>query len=81
MYVDFVDKLDEKDEDALAGYPFQAAQVQSKKHYHAPPFRIDTAFRKAFLAAYKKFGRKRLELNSCNFPPKFRTMIALELAK
>jgi hypothetical protein len=71
MYVDRVVSLN-KQEAVISGWPFQAISVYSTsdKRRTAVPFRIDSAFRKAFEVAACEYGFEKLRHLS-RLPTKF----------
>jgi hypothetical protein len=57
LSVDYVVRVPKSDKKAYcAGYPYQAVQVWSPRHYPETPFRIEPRFRSAFRKAVKEFG-------------------------
>jgi len=61
MSVDYVVRVPKSDKKAYStGYPFQAVQVWSPRHYPEPPFRVEPRFRNAFKKAVREFGADKI---------------------
>jgi hypothetical protein len=62
MAVDYMVHVPKSDRKAYCyGYPYQAVQVWSMRHYSEPPFRIDRQFRSALSKAIRQFGLDELK--------------------
>jgi hypothetical protein len=71
MYVHFIVKVGRSDNHAYAyGYPYQAVQVWTAKHYPALPFAASADFKRAFKAAVKAFGLRKLIDRDITTPPR-----------
>ena len=70
MYVDFRVKVSRSDKRAYSyGYPYQAVQVWTPKHYPAPPFVASGEFRRAFRRALRKYGLSKVTGLDVTKPP------------
>jgi hypothetical protein len=57
MSVDYIVRVPRSEKKAYcSGYPYQAVQVWSLRHYPEPPFRVEPRFRSAFKKALREFG-------------------------
>jgi hypothetical protein len=57
MFVDYIVRVPLREKRAyFRDYPFQAVQVSKPTRYPIPPFRVDSALRRAFNKAIKEFG-------------------------
>lgn len=83
MFVDFVVEIERKDKEAYyVGYPYQAIQVWTRRHYPLPPFVVTTPFRAALRSACLKYGIERIKkLGSTRPPLRLLQMIANEMKK
>lgn len=82
MFVDFVVKVGGEDKKAYEpGFPYQAIQVWTPRHYPPPPFEITPDFRKAFCAACLSYGLKRLQKLRTTRPPEELLRITVEKMK
>ena len=82
MYVDFIAKINPKEEMFSKDCPCQAIQVWSLRHYPPPPFTITKAFRAAFKAAIRAYGIKHLRRFCWTRPPEqLLEMIATKMRK
>jgi hypothetical protein len=82
MYVTFVVPIPRSERGTYEpGYPCQAVQVHSLRHYPRPPFAITPAFKKAFVQALREFGLKKVVDQDITKPPiRLLTAIQEELA-
>ncbi len=72
MYVDFCVKVSRSDKRAYSyGYPYQAVQVWTPKHYPAPPFVASGEFKRAFRRALRAYGLRKLTDLDVTKPPAF----------
>ena len=69
MSVDFIAKINPKEEIFERDFPYQAIQAWSLRHYPPPPFNITKDFNTAFKAAVLAYGKKRLERRRTTRPP------------
>jgi hypothetical protein len=70
LYVDFVIAVSRSDKAAYdKDYPFQAVQVNSARHYPRPPFKMDRAFKRAFMGAIKRYGAEKIADLASLVPP------------
>lgn len=70
MYVDFRVKVSRSDKRAYShGYPYQAVQVWTPKHYPAPPFVASGGFKRAFRRALREYGLRKVTDRDVTKPP------------
>ena len=67
--VDYIAKINPKEEIYERDWPYQAIQVWSLRHYPPPPFAITKDFRIAFKTAILAYGVERLKKLKTTRPP------------
>jgi len=70
IHVDFCVKVSRSDKRAYSlGYPYQAVQVWTAKHYPAPPFVASGEFNRAFKRALRAYGLRKITDRDVTKPP------------